>query len=143
MTESPKPTDAPDSTKAAAIFEKAKALTDEGGFDEAVDIYLQGIKLAPQDLEAIQALRDCSLRRKAAGGPPLGSLARLWMLRRATDLQRFLNALKLLAYSPGDVDHMRAVLRASYKCGYDEVTEWIAAIIKRAIHEQRRFNWPW
>ena len=57
-------------------------------------------------IDAHQALREISLKRKVSGGKDLGMFEKMKLKRAAKDDKtNMLNAEKMLAYNPGDTDH--------------------------------------
>ncbi len=122
--------------KAAAFFERAKTVADTGNYDYAIEMYLQGLAIDPEAVEAHQALRDVSLRRKASGGKALGMLAAM-NLRRAgkNPLETMINAEKLLANDPGNTDHMLLLAKSAHEEGCWDTVMWIGPILQRANSE--------
>jgi len=59
---------------ADVIFAKARQVLNVGNYDYAIELYLLGLGLDPDSVEAHRELREVSLRRRAAGGKPMGLL---------------------------------------------------------------------
>jgi hypothetical protein len=54
-----------DRKKAQTFFDRGAAVAGTGNFEYAIEMYLQGLALDPESLDAHQALRDIALKRKA------------------------------------------------------------------------------
>jgi len=106
-----------DRAKAQRFFEPAATRAAAGQYDYAIELYLQGLNLDPDAVEAHKALRDMSLRRKASGGKALGMLDKMKIKSSKEDKQNMLNAEKLLAYDPGERSYMADVFQNSIKAG--------------------------
>ena len=124
-----------DRKKAETFFQRARTVADTGNYDYAIEMYLQGLNMDPESVEAHQALRDVSMRRKASGGKPLGMLQAMKLRGGKDDKEAMLNAEKLLAYDPGNTDHMLTLLRAAHRAGYYDSVMWIGPILQRANAE--------
>src|SRR5438874_5210938 len=118
--------------KAALFFEKAAAVGASSQFEFAIEMYLQGLAIDPEAIDAHQALRDISLKRKASGGKPLGMLQARKLKGGKDEKEALLNAEKLLAYDPGNTDHMMTMLTQAEKGGYFDTVLWIGPILLRA-----------
>src|SRR5205085_2221578 len=64
-----------DGKKPKAFFDRGTTVAATGNFDYAIEMYLQGLALDPEAVEAHQTLRDISLKRKASGGKTMGMMA--------------------------------------------------------------------
>src|ERR1700733_6334529 len=96
-----------DRRKAKAFFDRGATVAGTGNYDYAIEMYLQGLNIDPECIDAHQTLRDISLKRKASGGKSLGMFEGMKLKRNTKDdKQNLLNAEKLLAYDPGNTDHM-------------------------------------
>ena len=60
--------------RAASLFQQGARVGASGNFDYAIEMYVQGLAIDPEAVDAHQALRDISLKRKVDGGKPLGML---------------------------------------------------------------------
>lgn len=121
-----------DPKKAKAFFDKGKTVGDTGQFDFAITMYLEGLNWDPDSKEAHEALREISLKRKASGGKNLGMIDRMKIRAGKDDKQNMLNAEKLMAYDPGNTDHMVALLQGAHKSGFYDTVMWIGPILMRA-----------
>lgn len=122
-----------DRKKAQVFFDRGKTIADTGNYEYAIEMYLQGLALDPEAIEAHQAIRDISLKRKATGGKSLGFIESIKLRRKGKDdRQSMLNAEKLLAYDPGHTDHMLALLQSAFAGGYYDTVMWIGPVLLRA-----------
>lgn len=125
--------------KAMTFFERGRAVAGTGNFDYAVEMFLQGLQIDPENVEAHQELRDISLKRKVSGGKGLGFLDAMKLRAGGKDQKlNMLNAEKLLAYEPGDVNYMEALLTGAHKSGYFDTVMWIGPILLKANVEGKK-----
>lgn len=122
-----------DRKKAEVFFDRARTVAGTGNFEYAIEMYLSGLDKDPDAIAAHQAMRDISLKRKAGGGKDLGMFVKMG-LRRATrdDKQNMLNAEKMLAYDPGNTDHMISILQNAHRGGFYDTVLWIGPILQKA-----------
>ncbi|HEV8290724.1 MAG TPA: hypothetical protein VGP94_02320, partial [Tepidisphaeraceae bacterium] len=122
-----------DQKKAQVFFDRGKTVGDTGNYEFSIEMYLSGLAVDPDHKGAHQALRDVSLKRKASGGKDLGMMEKM-KLKRPTkdDKQNMLNAEKLLAYEPGNTDHMVTILQNAHKAGFYDTVMWMGPILLRA-----------
>lgn len=122
-----------DRRKAKAFFDRGKAVAGTGNYDYAIEMYLNGLNLDPEAVEAHQDLRDISMKRKASGGKALGMFERMKIKTNTKDdKQNMLNCEKLLAYDPGNTDHMLALMQNAHRAGFWDTCLWIGPILHRA-----------
>ncbi len=119
--------------RAKAFFDKAKVVADTGNYDYAIEMYLQGLAVDPEEVAAHQLLREYSLKRRATGGKSMGMFDAM-KLKRPTkdDKTNMLNAEKLLAYEPGNTDYLVAILQNAQKAGFYETVLWVGPLLLRA-----------
>lgn len=134
------PTLAPgESPHADVFFERGRTCAKVGVYEYAIEMFIQGLTIAPDALAAHQELRDIGIRRKAAGGKDMGLLDQ-WRMPKAVDaVQKMLNTEKRLTYDPGDFEKMVQFLKQAHLAGLDEVAEWMAQIVRAAQRAQRRW----
>jgi TolA-binding protein len=128
-----------DRKKAKVFFDRGKQVADTGNFEYAIDMYISGLKIDPENIEAHQTLRDISLKRKVSGGKDMGMKDK-WAIKTNTsdDKANLLAAEKLLAYDPGNTDRMVSVLQSAHRAGYFDTVLWMGAILMRANAEAKK-----
>lgn len=125
-----------DQKKANAFFERGQSVANTGNYEYAIEMYMQGLRVDPENVEAHQQLRDISLKRKASGGKALGMLKAMGFKKPTKDeKQALLNAETLLSYDPGNTDFMLAVFEAAFKGGFYDTAMWIGPILQKANTE--------
>src|SRR2546430_13436213 len=72
------------------------------------------------------------MKRKASGGKAIGMLAAMKLKGGKDEKEAMLNAEKLLAYDPGNTDHMVNILTNAHKGGYYDTVMWIGPELLRA-----------
>jgi tetratricopeptide (TPR) repeat protein len=121
-----------DRKKAKVFFDRAKTVADTGNYEYAIEMYLQGLALDPEEVNAHQAMRDISLKRKASGGKALGMFERMKLKPGKDDKQNLLNAEKLLAYDPGNTEYMLSLIQSAHKGGFYDTVLWVGPILQKA-----------
>jgi tetratricopeptide (TPR) repeat protein len=126
----------PDAAKAAEFFQRARVVAAAGDFDGAIEMFLEGLSIVPDDVAAHAELRELSLKRKAGGGSGLGMFEKL-SLRIAFMMafdprQRMLTAEKLLAYDPLNVNWIVGVALHAKPAGCAATAQWLERIIRAA-----------
>lgn len=128
-----------DQKKAKEFFDRGKTVADSGNFEYAIEMYLQGLAIDPDAVDAHQQLFEISMRRKAMGNGDLGMMEKM-KLKRGTkdDKQNMLNAEKLLAYNPGDTDSMVTLLQSAHRAGFYDTVLWIGPRLLRANADSKK-----
>jgi tetratricopeptide (TPR) repeat protein len=123
-----------DRRKAQVFFDRGAAVAGTGQYEYAIEMYLQGLGIDPENIAAHQAMRDIALRRKASGGKDLGIFEKkkLQFSRPRDDKQAMLTAEKLIAYEPGGTDSMLWMMESAHRAGYYDTVMWIGAILQQA-----------
>ena len=122
-----------DRKKASKFFGHAKSVAATGQFEYAIEMYISGLSLDPEDVEHHKALRELSLKRKVSGGKPMGMFeARKYSTNTKDDKQNMLNAERALAFDPGNVGHMLIFAQSAFRGGFFYTAVWIADITLRA-----------
>lgn len=119
--------------KAEVFFVNARSKAGAAQYDYAIEMFCSGLVLDPDNVKAHQELRDTALRRKASGGKSLGMFAARG-LRAPTkdDKTNMVNAEKVLAFDPGNVDAMISLAQSAVKGGFYQTVLWIGPIVLRA-----------
>jgi hypothetical protein len=97
----------------------------EGLFDYAIELYLDGLRDDPGNIEAHRALRDVALRRKAGGGDDLRTVVKMKLRKPGADpVEDLLNVEKLLAYDPQNLEWIAAAIRHADAAGLAATKQW-------------------
>ena len=122
-----------DRKKANAFFEQGRQLVERAQYDYSITLYLNGLEKDPENVDAHQALREVSLKRKVSGGKPLG-MKETWALKTNTsdDKANLLAAEKLLAYDPGNLEWIAAAIRHADAAGLMATKQWFFEIYSAA-----------
>lgn len=118
-----------DREKAKRFFDAAAAKAGAAQYDYAIEMYLAGLNLDPEAVDAHRALRDVSLKRKASGGKGLGMFEKMKIKSSKDDKQNMLNAEKLLAFDPGVCSYMADLMTSAVKAGCYDTALWIGPVL--------------
>ncbi len=119
-----------DLTKAKAFFEKGQKAAEAGSFDYAIDMYLEGLRRAPDALEEGHLpLGELALQRQGRGGKKPTMVERVKRLRGKTALEQMLNAEYLYVKDPSHLPYAEAMLKAAVAGGYERTANWIANLV--------------
>jgi tetratricopeptide (TPR) repeat protein len=131
-----------DRKKAQTFFDRGAAVAGTGQFEYSIEMYLQGLGVDPENVEAHQALREISLRRKASGGKDLGMMEKMKLKssRPKEDKAAMLLSEKLLSYDPGNTDNMINFMESARKAGYYDSVMWIGPILLQANSLKPDYN---
>jgi tetratricopeptide (TPR) repeat protein len=131
-----------DQKKANVFFERGKSVSDSGQYEYAIEMYLSGLSIDPENVEAHQQLRDIALKRKVSGGKDLGMLEKMklkgGMAKGKDEKANMLTAEKLLAYNPGDVPTMLTLAENAHTAGFYDSVLWIGPILQKANEDQKK-----
>ncbi len=121
------------SAKAEVFFERARKVAETNNFDYAIDMYLEGLRCAPDALQQGHIpLHELALLRQVKGGKKPSMVERAKRLRGKTPLEQMLNAEYLFAKDPDHLPHTEAILKAATAGGYKQTAKWIADLIFQA-----------
>jgi hypothetical protein len=119
--------------RAQVFLERAGKAAYDGHYEYAIEMFLSGLSIDPDNLQAHRELREISLKRKAGGGKDLGILKQVALKRWTNDSkQNVLNAEQLLAYDPGNVDHMLSLLQNAHRAELTATAEWAQQLLGRS-----------
>lgn len=119
--------------KAKPFFERAEDVAATENYDYAIEMYLEGLRRAPDALEEGHfKLRAMALIRQGRGGKKPSIVEKVKRSRGKEPLDRMLNAGYLLAKDPDNLSYADAMLKAAAAGGYNKVTEWLADLIFEA-----------
>ncbi len=128
-----------DRKKAQTFFAQGRKVASTGNYDYAIEMYIQGLAIDPENTEAHVELRDISLKRKASGGKAMGFFeARKYSTSNKDDKLNLINAEKLMAYDPGNTDHMLAIAQNAHRGGFFDTVMWIGPILQKANAEAKK-----
>ncbi|MFH1716166.1 MAG: hypothetical protein ABIF19_02350 [Planctomycetota bacterium] len=116
--------------KARAFFDKAEKVAETDNFDYAIDMYMQGLRYAPDALEEGHLpLCELALHRQGKKGKKPSMMDRVKHLGGKTPLDQMLNAEYLFAKHPDHLPYAEAMLKAAVAGGYNRTASWIANLI--------------
>jgi len=119
--------------KAGVFFERARQVARSDNFDYAIDMYLEGIRCAPDALEEGHiALHQLALLRQTKGGRKPSVSERIKRLMGKTALEQMINAEYLFAKAPDHLPYAEAMLKAALAGGYRRTARWIADMVFQA-----------
>jgi hypothetical protein len=117
--------------KAEVFFTRAAKVAGVGSFDYAIEMYMQGLAIAPHHLDGHKALRRVGIERRLSGGGRLDvfQTTKLDMPGR-TPQDDLLASAKLLAYDPENLDYVRRMLAAATALGMTDVADWLSGLLR-------------
>lgn len=132
--------DAPVQAQARAHFDRARQAAEAGDFDRAIDAYLEGLRLAPDDISGGHIeLRVLALQRLARhGARPAAEEVQQRLSTGGSPLDRMLNAEYLLAKDPEHLAYGEAFLKAAVAGGYKEAARWMADLMFLANNNAKK-----
>jgi tetratricopeptide (TPR) repeat protein len=132
--------DAPAQLPARAHFDAARQAAEAGDYDRAIDAYLEGLRVVPNDVSAGHIeLRVVALQRLERGGTkPTAEEANQRLEAGTSPLDKMLNAEYLLARDPNQVAYGEAVLRAAVAGRYQEAARWMADLLFLANNNAKK-----
>jgi tetratricopeptide (TPR) repeat protein len=132
--------DAPAQAQARAHFERARQAAEAGDFDRAIDAYLEGLRLAPDDISGGHIeLRVLALQRLGRdGAKPAGEDVKQRLAAGGSPLDRMLNAEYLLAKDPEHLAYGEAFLKAAVAGGHKEAARWMADLMFLANNNAKK-----
>ncbi len=130
-----------DLTKAISFFRRAEEVAATDNFDYAIDMYIEGLRRAPDATEqGHKPLRHNALIRQAKGGkkPSVikmflrAILQKMKHPRGKEPLENMLNAEFLLAKDPDNLSYAEQMLKAAVAGGLKKTALWTADLIFEA-----------
>jgi tetratricopeptide (TPR) repeat protein len=116
--------------KAKAFFERAEEVAVTGNYDYAIDLFLEGLRRAPDAVEhGHSALWQMALLRQSKGGKKPSVFEKLKHSRGKGPLEEMLNSEWLLAHEPDNLGYAEAVLKAATAGKFKKTAAWIADMI--------------
>jgi tetratricopeptide (TPR) repeat protein len=124
--------------RAKAFFDKADKVAETKNFDYAIDMYLQGLRYAPDALrEGHLPLAELALQRRDSGQKKPSMMERVKRLGGKTPLEQMLNAEYLFTKDPDHMPYAEAMLKAALAGGYNNTAGWIANVIFQAANASK------
>jgi tetratricopeptide (TPR) repeat protein len=126
--------------KGKVFFERAEEVAETGNWDFAIELFIEGIKREPGNIEqGHQRLREVSLSRKVQGGKGPG-MGDKFKHRLGKDTEtNMVNSAFLLAKEPGSQQLMNQVRQCAVKLELPELVKWICEIL---LESQRQAPKP-
>ncbi len=119
--------------KARVFFERAQKVAKTNNFDYAIEMYLEGLRCVPDDVEhGHQQLHELALLREVRGGKKPSMVEKMKFLRGKNTFERMLNAEYLFAKAPDHLPYAEAILKAAVEGDYRQTARWIADLIFQA-----------
>ena len=119
--------------KAMAFFDRAEQVAATNNFDYATDMYIEGLRRAPDALDqGHKPLRRNSLIRQGKGGKKPSMMEKMKHSRGKSPLENMLNAEFLLAKDPDNLSFAETILKTAIAGGYKKTALWIADLIFEA-----------
>ena len=116
--------------KAEVFFQRAQKIAATDNFDYAIDMYLEGLRCAPDALrQGHIKLYELALHRKAKGAKKPSMAERIKRLRGKNPLEQLINAEYLFAKDPDHIHYVEAMLKAAVAGEYKETGKWIAYLL--------------
>jgi len=124
--------------KAKAFFDKAGTIAETKNFDYAIDMYLQGLRYAPDAvIEGHLPLAELALKRQESGSKKPSMMERVKRLSGKTPLEQMLNAEYLFTKDPDHLPYAETMLKAAVAGGYNKTASWIANVIFQAANASK------
>jgi tetratricopeptide (TPR) repeat protein len=119
-----------DLTKAKVFFERAEEVAATGNFDYAIDMYLEGLRRAPNAVEeGYMPLRQMALLRQSRGGKKPSMMDKIRRSRSKDALEEMLNNVWLWAREPDNTAYCEAIMKAASAGGFKRTAEWMADVV--------------
>ena len=126
-------------TQAAAFFERAQNVAESDNFDYAIDLFIEGLQRAPDEVERGHiALREMGIHRQGKGGKKPTVVEKMKHLRGKTPLEQLVNAAYLFAKDPDNLVYAEAILKAAVAGEYKKTAMWIADLIFQANNAREK-----
>lgn len=113
---------------AQRLFDRGRDVADAGNFDYAIELFIHGLSLAPDDVWAHKELRLIALERKARGGKDIGNFDKIKLreslVKGGEPLKVMLVAEKLLAFDPGNAEWTRCCAEHARRANVGLAAEW-------------------
>lgn len=119
-----------DLEKAKVFFERAEEVASTGNFDYAIEMYLDGLRLAPDAVEQGHIpLRQMALLRQSRGGKRPSMIDKLKRGHSKDPLEEMLNGEWLFARDPDNLACGETILKAASAGGFKKTAAWVADML--------------
>ncbi len=116
--------------KAWVFFERAAKVAQTNNFDYAIDLYLEGLRCAPDELQQGHIrLHQLALKRQVNGGKKPTMMEKVKRSRAKDPLDQLINAEYLFAKDPDKLTYAEDILKAATAGGYRNAAKWIGDLI--------------
>ena len=111
-------------------FQRARAMAAEGLYEYAIDLFLDGLRDDPGNIEMHEALREVAIKRVAGGGADLATLVKMKLRKPGADaIEDLINTEKLLAYDPANREWIAAAIRHADAAGLAATKQWFFNVL--------------
>lgn len=122
-----------DLAKAMSFFKRAEEVAATDNFDYAIDMYIEGLKRAPDAVdEGHKPLRRNALIRQGKGGKKPGMMDKMKHGRGKNAMENMFNAEFLLSRDPDNLGYAEQMLKAAVAGNFRKTALWIADLIFEA-----------
>ncbi|MBS3820330.1 MAG: tetratricopeptide repeat protein [Phycisphaerae bacterium] len=128
--------------KALAFFDRADEVAETGNWDFAIEMYIEGIRRDPENLQrGHHKLREVALNRKAAGGkaPGWGEKSKHKPVKD-NPVESLANAEFLLAKDWGNEQYLEKALLAAVQAAQGQVARWLGEQLIAVEREAKKPN---
>lgn len=121
-------------SKASVFFERGRKVAETNNFDYAIELYLDGLRCAPDALkEGHLQLYGLALHRKGRGEAKPTIMEKVKMFGNRKDpLEQMLGAEYLFVKDPDHIAYGEAMLKGAVAGGYKQTAKWVANLIFQA-----------
>ncbi len=114
-------------SKAKTLFDRAQKVAWTNNFDYAIELYLEGLRYAPDDLDNGHIkLRGLALLRQVKGGKKPSMMEKFKNRGGKTPLERMINAEYLFTLDPDNMAYAESMLKAAIEGGNKKTAAWLA-----------------
>lgn len=118
--------------KAQRFFDRGRDVADAENFDYAIELFIHGLSLDPDDVSAHKELRLIALERTARGGNDIPAFDKLKLretITRSTDpTKSMLIAEKMLAFDPSNPEWIKCCGEYARRAELVRTAEWFARL---------------
>ncbi|MHC4666632.1 MAG: tetratricopeptide repeat protein [Planctomycetota bacterium] len=129
--------------QARVFFEKAREAAAAGSYDDAIDMYIEGLRRGPDAVEQGHVqLRELALKRQTQGGRKASESEAAERVGGETPLEQMLSAEYFLAKDPSHMPYAEGILKAAVAGGYKRTAKWIGDLVFLANNRAKRPSLP-